>query len=61
MIKPAACDKKFFKHKGPAIVFNSYPEMKEMIDRDDFEVTEDHIYIESLEYFELDISPFLHT
>ena len=28
-----------------AIVFNSYPEMKEMIDRDDFEVTEDHILV----------------
>jgi dihydroxy-acid dehydratase len=45
VIKPAACDKKFFKHQGPAIVFNSYPEMKEMIDRDDFEVTEDHILV----------------
>ncbi len=45
VIKPAACDKKFLKHKGPAIVFNSYPEMKEKIDRDDFDVTEDHVLV----------------
>jgi dihydroxy-acid dehydratase len=45
VIKPAACDKKFFKHKGPAIVFDSYPEMKDIIDRDDFNVTENHILV----------------
>lgn len=45
VIKPAACDKKFFKHKGPAIVFNSYPEMKAVIDREDFDVTEDHVLV----------------
>ena len=45
VIKPAACDKKFFKHKGPAIVFDSYAEMKEIIDKDDFDVTENHILV----------------
>ena len=45
VIKPAACDMKFFKHQGPAIVFDSYPEMKEIIDRDDFDVTENHILV----------------
>ena len=45
VIKPAACDMKFFKHKGPAIVFDSYPEMKDIIDRDDFNVTENHILV----------------
>ncbi len=45
VIKPAACDKKFLKHKGPAIVFDSYSEMKDKIDREDFEVTEDHILV----------------
>ena len=44
VIKPAACDKKFLKHKGPAIVFNSYPEMK-IIDSDDLDVTENHILV----------------
>ena len=32
VIKPAACEKKFLKHKGPVIVFDSYPEMNEIID-----------------------------
>ena len=45
VIKPAACEKNLLKHKGPAIVFNSYPEMKENIDREDFEVTEDHVLV----------------
>ncbi len=45
VIKPAACDKKFLKHKGPALVFNSYPEMKEVIDSDDLNVTENHILV----------------
>lgn len=45
VIKPAACEKKFLKHKGPAIVFDSYPEMKELIDSDDLDVSEDHILV----------------
>lgn len=45
VMKPAACDKKFFKHKGPALVFNSYPEMKEVIDSDDLDVTENHVLV----------------
>ena len=45
VIKPAACEKKFLKHKGPAIVFDSYPEMKVLIDSDDLDVSEDHILV----------------
>ena len=45
VIKPAACDKKFLKHKGPAIVFDSYQEMKDIIDSDELDVTEDHILV----------------
>ena len=45
VIKPAACEKKFLKHTGPAIVFDSYPEMKELIDSDDLDVTEDHVLV----------------
>ena len=45
VIKPAACDKKFLKHKGPAIVFDSYQEMKDIIDSDDLDVTENHVLV----------------
>ena len=45
VIKPAACDKKFMKHKGPAIVFDSYQEMKDIIDSDDFDVSENHVLV----------------
>jgi len=45
VIKPAACDKKFLKHKGPAIVFDSYKEMKDIIDSDELDVTENHVLV----------------
>lgn len=45
VIKVSACSPKFHKHTGPAIVFDSYPEFKKVVDSDDFEVTEDHILI----------------
>ena len=45
VIKPAACNKKFLKHMGPALVFNSYTEMKEIIDSDKLDVTENHVLV----------------
>ena len=45
MIKPAACEKKYLNHTGPAIVFDSYPEMKEKIDDEELEVTENHVLV----------------
>ncbi len=45
VIKPSACAQKFLKHKGPALVFDDYAEMKERIDDPDLEVTEDTILI----------------
>jgi dihydroxy-acid dehydratase len=45
VIKPAACDKKFMKHEGPAIVFDSYQEMKDIIDSDDLDVSENHVLV----------------
>ena len=45
VIKPAACDKKFMKHKGPAIVFDSYQEMKDIIDSNDLDVSENHVLV----------------
>ncbi|MGR3803111.1 L-arabinonate dehydratase [Marinibacterium profundimaris] len=45
VIKPAACDPKYYLHEGPALVFDSYPEMKAAIDDEDLEVTPDHVLV----------------
>jgi len=45
VIKPSACDPRFLKHSGPALVFDDYPSMKAAIDRDDLDVTADHVLI----------------
>ena len=45
VIKPSACAPQLRKHTGPAIVFDDYPAMKAVIERDDFDVTPDHILI----------------
>lgn len=39
VIKPAACDPKYHVHEGPALVFDSYPEMKAAIDDEALDVT----------------------
>ncbi|MCA0920853.1 L-arabinonate dehydratase [Pseudooceanicola nanhaiensis] len=45
VIKPAACNPKYYQHEGPALVFDSYPEMKKAIDDEDLEVTPDHVLV----------------
>ncbi len=45
VIKPSACAPHLRQHSGPAIVFDDYASMKAVIDRDDFDVTPDHILI----------------
>lgn len=45
VIKPAACDPKFHVHEGPALVFDSYPEMKAAIDDAELDVTPDHVLV----------------
>ena len=45
VVKPAACDPKFHKHSGPAIVANSYAEMKTIIDDPDYPMTPDHVLV----------------
>lgn len=45
VIKPSACEPRLRRHTGPVIVFDSYPAMKDVIDRDDFEVTADHVLV----------------
>ncbi len=45
VIKPAACDPRFYTHEGPALVFDSYPEMKKAVDDENLDVTPDHVMV----------------
>ncbi|WP_425320960.1 L-arabinonate dehydratase [Acuticoccus sediminis] len=45
VIKPAACDPAFHVHEGPALVFDSYPEMKAAVDDETLDVTPDHVMV----------------
>lgn len=45
VIKPSACDPRFLKHSGPALVFDDYPSMKKAVDDENLDVTADHVLI----------------
>lgn len=45
VIKPAACDPKYYQHEGPALVFDSYPEMKKAVDDENLVVTPDTVMV----------------
>ncbi len=45
VIKPAACDPKFHTHRGPALVADSYPELKAIIDDEDYDMTPDTVLV----------------
>lgn len=45
VIKPSAADPKFLKHKGPAIVFENYQDMKQRLSDPELEVTGDHVLV----------------
>jgi dihydroxy-acid dehydratase len=45
VIKPAACDPKFYVHEGPAMVFDSYPEMKAAVDDENLDIGGDHVLV----------------
>jgi dihydroxy-acid dehydratase len=45
VMKPSACDPRFLKHSGPALVFSSYEEMAANIEREDLAVTADHVLV----------------
>jgi dihydroxy-acid dehydratase len=45
VMKPSACDPRFLKHSGPALVFDDYPSMKAAVDDDELDVTPDHVMI----------------
>jgi dihydroxy-acid dehydratase len=45
VMKPSAADPRFLKHRGAAVVFDSYDEMSATIDRQDLPITADHVLI----------------
>jgi dihydroxyacid dehydratase/phosphogluconate dehydratase len=45
VMKPAAADKRFLKHRGPALAFEDYNHMAREVERDDLEVTPDHVLV----------------
>jgi len=45
VIKPAACDPKFHRHVGPALVADSYPELKKIIDDPNYPMTPDTVLV----------------
>ncbi|QDO98309.1 dihydroxy-acid dehydratase [Ferrovibrio terrae] len=45
VIKPSACEPRFLKHSGPALVFDDYPSMKKATDDENLDVTADHVLI----------------
>ena len=45
VIKPAACDPKFFKHSGPALVADSYAELKKIIDDETLDISPDTVLV----------------
>ena len=45
VIKPSACDPRFLKHRGKALVFDSYEDLKKNINREDLDVTADTVLV----------------
>jgi dihydroxy-acid dehydratase len=45
VIKPSACEPRLLRHSGPAIVFDDYDALKTSINRDDLDVTPNHVLV----------------
>src|SRR5579871_4451158 len=45
VMKPAAADKRLLHHRGRAIAFENYDHMAREVERDDLEVTPDHVLV----------------
>jgi dihydroxy-acid dehydratase len=45
VMKPAAADQRFLKHRGKVIAFENYNHMAREVERDDLDVTPDHILV----------------
>jgi dihydroxy-acid dehydratase len=45
VMKPAAADQRFLAHRGKAIAFENYEHMAREVERDDLDVTPDHVLV----------------
>jgi dihydroxy-acid dehydratase len=45
VMKPAAADQRFLKHRGPAFAFEDYNHMAREIEREDLAITADHVLV----------------
>ncbi len=45
VIKPAACDPKYYTHRGPALIADSYPELKAIIDDENHPMTPETVLV----------------
>jgi dihydroxy-acid dehydratase len=45
VMKPSACEPRFLKHTGPALVFDDYPSLKKATDDENLDVTADHVLV----------------
>lgn len=45
VMKPSAAEKRLLKHRGPVIAFDDYNHMAREVERDDLDVTADHILV----------------
>jgi dihydroxy-acid dehydratase len=45
VMKPAAAEQRLLKHRGKALAFENYDEMARAVDRDDLDVTPDHVLV----------------
>jgi dihydroxy-acid dehydratase len=45
VMKPSAAEARLLRHSGPALVFDNYAALKASIDRDDLDVTPDHVLV----------------
>jgi dihydroxy-acid dehydratase len=45
VIKPIAAETRLLKHRGKAVVFENYPDLKSRINRDDLDVTADSVLV----------------
>ena len=45
VVKPSAATEKLLKHRGPALVFDNYPDLKARLNDDELDVTEDTVLV----------------
>lgn len=45
VIKPSAMSERFLRHTGPALVFDDYPSLKQMLDDEHADVTAEHVIV----------------